>query len=1226
MAFSYTKQQQSVIDVRNRNVLVAAAAGSGKTAVLVERVIQMVLNQEISMDQLLVVTFTRAAASEMRERISDALNKALSQKYQPEIREQLALLPSADITTIHSFCLKVIRENYSLLGLEPDFRIGEEAEIEILAEEAMSELLEAEYEAADNEFLHFARSFSGDTGDEPVETILRRVYSAAQGMALPEQWLDFVVSQLTVENKEDLKKNSLFQILWQELAVKLTEAQGEWEILADFTIAPELSAFQGQTEYFGNCLQICRECLLKNNYDGIVRLLRTYEAPAMPRNRKGIEPQILAEVKQKIENLRNIFLDLQPYFQNDLTENLQITQNMYRLSRELRRLVLAYEQRFQEKKQKQSLIDFNDIEHMALQLLRDENGKRTEIAERYRHQYRQVIIDEYQDTNEVQDSILELVSGVPERPNSFMVGDIKQSIYKFRQARPEIFQKKYLTYGDISSDYAKIDMQTNFRSRPEVLKLVNYVFRSIMTMEAAGINYDDSAKFVFPQIQDLEENYRPKLLLIEKESYQTETESVDRETLEAEIIAREIISLLDSEKPVYDKKTGVWRPVQIEDIAILMRSPSKAPAVYAEVFLRHGLPLMAEEGKAYFMTSEVKTLTDFLKTIDNPRDDLALLGVLCSVIFEFEPVDLARIKIETEAEFYFEALRQYHHKFADAGETPISDKAEPGKTRQTTWQKVDFFLKEWTTLKEAAYTLTISELIDLILERSYYSMLVALQPNGKQRTLNLQAFVEQIRLFEEKEKSNLFRFLKLLEKIKSLDLSFGQPVMEVSKAVRIMSIHKSKGLEFPVVFLAQLGKAFNIRDITAPVVLKEDYGIVLSDIDYQNRIVRESFHKPILKTLLRREILEEEQRLLYVALTRAREYLYLVGTVRLAEKAVEKWEAAVDTGQPYEIDGFFGQIRKREYLLAATSYLDFMMPALLTAAEYGLIEQQWVVDDRETATEMDRVDLAKVEGGEQETSENQGLDKEIGQRLMETESDAATEIEENTEASGIWRLREYQLDPATAIPFYPDYPYPELVREKITTSVSEEKQRFTPEDMPSGQFAAAASVRGSLYHKVLAILPWQMTSQELPVFLQSLVNKKMITAEELGMIDERDLTGILQSQLWQRMQAAAEKSRIKREQPFILAIPLHSGQITEQKMLQGVIDVFFEEDGALVLVDYKTDRLSGSDKQAAAVLQERYGYQMKSYRQALEMISGLPVKESYLYSISRQMAVLIEKK
>ncbi|MDO4765409.1 MAG: helicase-exonuclease AddAB subunit AddA [Eubacteriales bacterium] len=1186
MGFSYTKQQQSVIDVRNRNVLVSAAAGSGKTAVLVERVIQMVLAGEVSMDELLVVTFTRAAASEMRERISQALNRALNENYRAEIREQLALLPFSDITTIHSFCLKMIKENYSVLGLASDFRIGEESETKILMEEAMDELLEEQYEKASPEFLHFCKSFSTGTGDLPVAEAIRKLYDSSQAMAEPEEWLDFLVRQLSADSGEELMASELFQMLILETKKKLKWAKREWQVLSDYTDEKEFAPFLPQTTYFGDLIELCILALRNEDYDSIVSAFRQYKAPDLPRSKKGMDEEGLKEAKEKVENLRQVFSEMMPYFQTDLQSNLQITKNMQILMLELRRLTLAFAERYQEKKNTKALIDFNDIEHLALQLLKPQGEKNSEIALRYRSQYKEVIIDEYQDTNEVQDTILQLVASAPERPNSFMVGDLKQSIYKFRKAKPEIFQEKYLKYGPIDSLYAKIDMQANFRSRAEVLKLVNYVFRSIMTKEAAGIDYDEEACFVFTEDRPLDGYYQPKLIVIEKNSFKEEEESPDRETLEAEAIAAEIVQLLESEKEIFDKKLNCSRPIQVEDIAVLMRSPSSAIDIYGEVFATRGIPLLKEEGKAYFMTSEVRTLMDYLQCIDNPRNDLALLGVLSSAIYEFRSEDLANIRVQspvTETEFFYDAVLAFREM----------DNTKWSEDLRDLQKKVTDFLKEFYEIKKASYFTGLSELLDLILQKTYFDLLMARETNGKQRSLNILSFMEQVQQFEEKEGSSLFQFLQKMEQIQSLNLSFGQSVMEVTKAVRIMSIHKSKGLEFPVVFLAQMGKNFNIRDVSANIVIKDEYGIAFSDVDYENRVVREGFQKPVLKAMLKKEMLEEEQRLLYVALTRAREFLYLVGTVNDKEKALNKWQADNIFTKGYSIDGFEGLFCSGEYLLNAKNYLDFMMPSLLEGVKYGLIAIEW--------------QSRALEEKEQEEVEIISVEKSLTEKL-----------------------REY---PAveTELHFYPSYAYPEFVKEKITTSVSEEKQRLIPEEEVASRQAQEkksgsldGALRGTIYHKVLALLPVQLQVEQVSGFLQDLVAKKVLSEDELSMIRGKDLELFMRSQLWQRMRRAEENHKLKREQAFIMAIPLFSGEAVEQRMLQGVIDAFFEEDGELVLLDYKTDFVSGDKKEAERVLTERYQEQIASYKKALQQITGMRVKESYIYSISKQMEILIE--
>lgn len=1200
MGFSYTEQQQSVIDVRGRNVLVSAAAGSGKTAVLVERIIQMVLRQEVSLDRLLVVTFTRAAASEMRERISEALNKALAVEFRKEIRAQLALLPFSDITTIHSFCLKVIRENYSLLNLEPDFQIVEESDAEILAQEIMSELLEEEYEKAAPDFMHFARSFSSGTGDAALESMIRQLYRLAQGMANPEKWMEFSVHQLS-EIQSSPQNSLVLQSLWQEISHQIPYLNLQCIELEEYTQEKEYAPFLEQSLFFREQISKLIENLANKDFDGFWQMFQEYQAPPLTRSRKGMDEQSVIEIKSRIENLRNGFEKLAMYFTNNWHTNLQITSNMQRILKELTRLVAIYSERFTAAKLERQQIDFNDIEHLALKLLSKENGEPSEIALRYRRLYSEIIIDEYQDTNEVQDTILRLVSSAPERPNSFMVGDIKQSIYKFRQAKPEIFREKYMSYGDMNSSYAKIDMQMNFRSRGEILKLINYIFRSIMTKEAAGVDYDEKACFQFLEDKPLEENYRPKLFLIEKDSYESEEESLGRETLEANQIAKEIVSLLESGKEVFDKKLGKSRPIQIEDIAILMRSPSAAMQTYADVFLSYGLPLFVEEGKAYFTTSEVRVLIDFLKILDNPRDDMALLGVLSSVLYRMEAEDLAEIQVATaqngEIAFLFDRLQSYLK--------------EESQVSRLTFEKAKRFLDMYEQMKEKSYLFSLSELVTEIVKKTGYLFLVALMPNGKQRSINVRSFIEQIKKMQSKEGSGLFRFLKRLEKVQSLDLSFGEPIMEAVKATRILSIHKSKGLEFPVVFLAQMGKAFNIRDISSAIVSKEEFGVFVSDVNYEKRFVREGFQKEVLKTALRKEILEEEQRLLYVALTRAREYLYMVGTLRKSDTALIKWQQAY-SDRFYKMDGFAGEFCNLQYILSAGSYLDFVMPSLQKAQNMGLIDIEWISN------------------------------AEIGEKKEENLQEKQEDREENTLLHSLEKAFAAAGDTNTEADFYASYSYPELIREKINTSVSEEKRAFaeqtshetvdwqswSQEEKDSVKEMSAmrdAAQRGVLYHKIFALLPITISKEELPKFLEELSEKKRIRKEELDTIRQDHIRNWLDTGLWKRMADAGKNGKLRREQPFIQAIPLLSGEVREAKMLQGIIDAFFEEDNELVLVDYKTDRIKGSKEEVENILKSRYAFQLETYRQALEQIIGKKVKETYIYSIERNFFVRIEK-
>ena len=1219
MATAWTEEQKRVIDARDCSLLVSAAAGSGKTAVLVERILALLMDRSrpIDIDRLLVVTFTNAAASEMRERIGQRIEEYMEQDPGNEhLQRQSALVHTAPITTIDSFCMRVLREHFDETELDPSFRVGDEGEQRLMKSDVAEALLEDCYKEGSPEFLDFVESYSTGKSDEGLVGLIEKLYEFSMSCPEPEEWLLSALKQYEAETIEEWEKTESAGFLMRYLGLLADDcAERIRQALAicgetdgPFMYAEALLSDEEQLALLGRA----------ETYEGFGQALRKISFDRLSAKKSdSVSPEKREAVKLLRNSVKEELKSLARQFYSRTSED--ILSDMRGVRQPLAVLVnltIEFLHRYSSKKQEKNMIDFHDVEHIALRLLsrKDENGRwvPAKAAREYREQFEQIMIDEYQDSNMVQEIILTSVSGIPEgKPNVFMVGDVKQSIYKFRLARPELFMEKYESYSSEGGDYQRIDLHKNFRSRGEVLSSVNEVFERIMTKQLGNICYDErealyeGAFFVQKPFsedagsadrkEDDGENVT-ELHLIERKAEEDGMQEFTAGELEAKVIAQRIRELTGERGLlVWDKGKAAYRRACYGDIVILLRSVSGYADSFLTVFPEEGIPAYAQSQSGYFTAVEVQTILNYLRIIDNPRQDIPLAGVLRSPLAGLNGEELAMLR-------------------ADYPDGSLADAVEAcagGKQTQPYTAKVRRFYEELTQMRSAAIYMPVHEIIRLVIRETGYGSYIMAMPSGQKRRLNLDMLIERACAFESTSYRGLFQFLRYIEKLNKYEVDYGEApeAGENENAVRIMSIHKSKGLEFPIVILAGLGRRFNQQDTTEKIVLHPDMGIGADYVDYENRTRSVTLVKRILQKSLRLENLAEELRVLYVAMTRAKEKLILTGAVSDVEKRLNGWELAAAGREREPLS--YGT------LSGASCYLDWIVPACRSKRE----EKSAIEIAVSTVPEV-------IESEVQRQQERQETYRRLLMWDMELIYDPGIreELDEN---------------------FGYAYPYPDEVMLHGKVSVSEIKKRsqqaeaeeteeaeiLIPEEPPllpafiHGEQDRGGSARGTLYHNVLERirLSGTGTKKEIEEQLDGMEADGQMTKEERAQVSAWKLWKFFSSGTGKRVLQAERNGTLHREQPFVIGRKAKEfypeSKSDELILLQGIIDVYFEEEGELVLLDYKTDYVgdSGTD-----LLKKRYHTQFECYRQALEQMTGKRVKEMLLYSFAMDQAVVLQ--
>ena len=1180
MSVKWTSEQQKVIDLRNRNILVSAAAGSGKTAVLVERIIRRLTEDDTptDVDRLLIVTFTEAAAAEMKERISAAIEKKLEERPGDiRLERQATLIHSAQITTIHSFCLVVIRDHFHVIGIDPGFRIAEEGELKLLKQDVLEELLEECYAEAKEEFLDFTERFGSGKSDKKIEEIILKMYEYSRSYPRPDRWLDQCVKAYA---SEDLEVRA-------EERVRMRAADIERVLERGLKICEEPDGPYMYGDMLDSDLQELERLQQAENFDAMYSAAAGFKWKRLSsRKDDTVSPDKKEKVKKLREQAKSLLKGMQEdYFYAPREVWQQDMQDALPSVVTLTELVKRFAHMLDEKKRLRNMIDFNDMEQFALAILTEEKDGElvpSAVAGEYQDRFDEVMIDEYQDSNLVQETILTSVSRVSRGEyNIFMVGDVKQSIYSFRLSRPELFMEKYNTYSLKDSVTQRIDLHKNFRSREKVLDSVNDIFRQIMKKELGGIEYDDSAALYpgaeFPPLPSGKEDFcKSELLLLDKE----DTGGEDERQAEARMIARRIRELI-RDGVVLDKETREYRRVQYRDIVILTRSIRGWAEVFSSVLGEEGIPAYSVSREGYFETYEVSVLLDYLKILDNARQDLPLAAVLTSVFGGLNTRELAEIRIAYPNVPFYEAAAMCAE--SDAAEDACMEELR-GKLRRF-YDQVRYFREK------VPYT-PIHELLEEIIDKTGYGLYIAAMPGGAQRMANVEMLTERAAAFEGTSYKGLFNFVRYIAQLKKYDVDYGEAGImdEQADTVRIMSIHKSKGLEFPIVFVAGMGKKFNTQDTKGSVLLHPDWGAGVDLIDLKRRTKTPTFLKKMIREETALENLAEEMRILYVALTRAKEKLIMTGAAKITEDG-----AVSDIPSVFRAEG-------------AKCYLDWVLPCILSD-ETGKVKQESPVE-------------VSVFGAEDLTPQQEEVQAEV----------MAEDVLRNWDDSQVYEpeLRE-RLD--AQIDYV--YPFEDEGKMKLKFTVSELKKwaslaeeageemyeepvvvPLIPEFLKEEEILTGAP-RGSAYHKLLELLDFTVDYdvENLTAAVQQLRQEGRLTDEMAECIRPKDILRFLGCRSGRRMADAARNGKLYKEQPFVLSVDaseIYPEDCSGEKILvQGIIDVYFEEPDGLVVLDYKTDKVRTGNE-----LKEKYHAQLDYYAQALEQLMEKPVKEKIIYSFT----------
>lgn len=1251
METKWTDEQLLAIETRGKNLLVAAAAGSGKTAVLVERIIKIITddNNPVDIDKLLVVTFTNAAASEMRERIGDAISKKLEEMPDSKmLQRQLALLNKSNITTIHSFCLDIIKNNFHLIDLDPGFRIGDETECTLIKQDVLIELFEDKYDKEDEGFLNLIEAYCTNRDDERLKEIVLKLYNFSMSGPWPSVWLREKAQEFNINSLDELEKASWYKVLKESLYLDLNNAKnGLDEAIKiceeDSDLAPYLLNLKPELNGIENAINS-----LNLNLEQIYKAIKDIEfAYRIKTVKKGLGDELdkkkvkslRDDVKKKINQIKG------GVFSVSLDETLNGIKNMYPIIKSLTELVIEFSDRYVKKKMERVILDFNDLEHLCLKILtcNDENGEvyASSVAQKFREKFEEVLVDEYQDSNNVQETIISMVSRKDlDNPNVFMVGDVKQNIYRFRQAKPELFLEKYNSYSEEDNKKnRKIMLYKNFRSREEVIKGVNFIFKSLMSKTVGELDYTDKEALnlgasydeinkdnvyfqdnEFIDLDKIEVSGALELHILDKSSdfedgkneindeddkENDNEEDLSAVAIEARIIAKRIKELINPSDGkcfmVFDKNLNRYRKITYKDIVILLRSTKNWADTIVEELSFGGIPVYADINTGYFQTIEIRTIMSLLHIIDNPMQDIYTIASMRSPIFAFTSEELADIRILNRDNYFYLNVKD------------IAEDVYDERINKSLKDKCVYFIEKIGSWREKSLYMPIDEFLWYLYSDTSYYGYVGAMVNGIQRQANLRILFQRAKQYEQTSFKGLFNFINFINKLRksSGDLGTAKILGENEDVVRIMSIHKSKGLEFPVVFLSGCGKQFNLRDINDSLLFHEELGIGADCIDIKKRIRYTTLQKYAIKKKFELETLSEEMRILYVALTRAKEKLIITGSSYNLQKDIDACYKAGVKG--------FNKVIPSE-LLKQKSYLKWIMTALIKHKDGDILRQgknefveisddlsSWKINfhkksDFGTENVEDSIEKKNISILSLNYS-NFEVDEEIRKRLeFRYKYRDVCSVPSNISVSDIKKAEEEIFEPQAENLF------------------SEEKNRKKPRFIMEEKGLSKAE-KGTAMHFVMQKLDLNKVNllNEIKEQIKNMFEKGLITKDEEESINIFKIQKFFKSNLGQRLlKAYKENKQVFRELPFITEIPVKRIEKdlidkifnNEKLRLQGIIDCFFEEDDGIVLLDYKTDYVeNGKEKE----ILDKYRVQIDLYTETLERVIGKKVKERYLY-------------
>lgn len=1265
MGVSWTTEQQQVIDLRNRNILVSAAAGSGKTAVLVERIVKIITdkNHPVDIDHLLIVTFTNAAAAEMRERIGNAIEKALDEQPGDEhLLRQLTLIHNAQITTIDSFCLYVVRNHFHEIDLEPNFRIGDEGELKLLREDVLGKVLEQNYEEPSEAFSDFVEGYASGRTDAALNEMILQLYEFSRSYPWPEKWLDSFVGIYRIENREELDRAEWLAPLTQNIRFVLKDCEQLLKQALAVTQqddGPDMyeKAVRSDLEKYESLSKLTSFCELSVALSDI-----KYDRLASSRGFEG-DPDKLELVKSLREQAKDVVKKLcKQYFfcsPEMMIEQLERTEPMLE---EVVRLTKQFADEFAAAKRRKNLVDFHDVEHFALQILVDEETEKVKkTAEEFRDTFEEIMIDEYQDSNEVQETLLRSISREERGENNiFMVGDVKQSIYRFRLARPELFMKKYDSYSLEESTTQRIDLHKNFRSREEVLTCTNDIFYKIMARSLGNVEYDAEAALYPGASYPVSADFIPEILLADSNDELLEdTELTDKKTLEAKIVAEEIKHLMKTQQ-VTDKAAGTLRAAHYSDIVILLRSLSGWADSLVEVLNGNGIPAHTVSSTGYFSTVEVQTVLSMLRLLDNPRQDIPMAAVLRSPMAGLTDEELAVLRLEDGSVPFHEAVLELAEGlYEEDGQKEISDSEADRKQGRnadektenhieiTAHRKLLKFYKKYKQLRQLVPDTPIHELIEIILRETGYGHYVAAMPAGNRRTANLNMLLEKAAAYEKTSYKGLFHFVRYIDELQKYDVDFGEADMvgENEDVVRIMSIHKSKGLEFPIVIVSGMGKNFNKQDTRSKMVLHPELGIGLDYMDGKKRIKSPTIAKKAIAKQIDLENLGEELRVLYVALTRAKEKLILTGTLKDAPEKLEFFRQQANLSKAAD--------RPLSYLTreGASGYLDWILPAVLSYGDkypVRIVEAaELVLDEVENQLEQNEDLTERIEEIEAADTQLVGQLKQRFSQRYPYQTDSLRKNKYSVSELKHRAMREkFEAEQEETIPAF--------LEEPVTPTIPLFIQR---EESVEQETANRGALRGTAVHRVMECYDFA-SEKSVHEQMEAMEKEEKITADMRALVREQTVADFVSSETGKRMALAQRVGALYREKPFVMGFTeeelerygfgagaqmieneaqtenaqqeIMSENVSQENhmheedltLIQGIIDVFWIEDDGITVLDYKTDRVD-----TAQELIDRYATQLKLYADALERVFAtrkLKVKEILIYSFRLEKLISIE--
>ena len=1164
----------------------------------------------------------------MRERVLNAIYKKLDEEPENEnLQRQITLLNMASICTIDSFCLDVVKNNfYELENVSPNFRIADTPEIELLKQEILDELFENKYLSEDKDFTKLVNTYTSYRDDTPLKELILSIYNYINSSPYPLKWLDEKIEMFNIENEldKDFSQTPWGKVLLEEINEELID---DIAILTDsidgLEYEKDLDEFKQTIESDIKQLTILQENL--NNWDKSYEIAQNIKFITWPR--KKVESEIKDEIKKIRDNVKKKFnKKLEKIFVSDSKQSNQDIFDMYDILKKLKNLIIEFDEIFSKKKRDKNIVDFTDIEHFALNILvkgvektTDKNGLayekivKTDVAKKYTEKFEEIAIDEYQDSNLVQEFIL---SSISRGNNMFMVGDVKQSIYRFRQAMPKLFLEKYSNYetvGTASNDIngRKIQLFKNFRSRDNVLDFTNLIFKNIMSEKLGEVDYneDEYLNFGAEDYKKINQSLRTEIdiidlkkeenLAIENTEYlendndTEELEHLENIEIEAKYVANKIKKLIDSKYQVYDRKKENFRDITYKDIAILLRSTKDKASIYEQELIKLDMPVFSDSNQEYLDSIEIQTIMSLLKIIDNPMQDIPLVTVLRSNIGKFTDNELVEIRLSDKYDNFYNCMQ----------------KAKVDVNSQLK-EKIEHFLNQIETWRKEQEYLALDELIWKIYSDTGYYNYVGLMPNGNLRQANLKMLFERAKKYETASFKGLYNFINFIEKLKinSGDLSSAKIIGENDDVIRIMSIHKSKGLEFPVVFLVNTNKQFNEQDIKKnPVLLHQELGIGAKYINYNAQVQYDTLTREAIKNVIRNENISEEMRILYVALTRAKEKLIITGISNDYAKQLE------DIEQQKNIyarkDGKINPILVKKY----KTYLDWILLVYLyeqanteELLELNRIEQNSILEYKMENDEKENTSQKVIQTLNQKIIDKNKINKIKEQIEYEYPNKLAIDIPTKSSVTKIKQMKNKQLG----------IDFENLDNEENVSTeakiIAFEKPKFLQEEKDN-QITNAQ--KGTLTHLCLQKLKpkEEYNLEKIQTLIQNLEMNKIITEKEREAINPYKILQFTKSKIWEQLKNAKEYYQ---ERPFYINVPaseIYNEDIEENVLVQGIIDLYFvNEIGNIVLVDYKTDYV---EKGKELEVVEKYKNQLELYKQALEEALNTKVDKVYIYSV-----------